>query len=159
MPPECQAPVQQCEDGDDRHTANCQNRDIRQSKHNTLLSCCMLTYNTIEMSPASGQEERRLINYGRGITCDAVIIITRIFPVPYLYKDFQGCTTHQAHSTDAHIQEGHVWLAGKLKIVIVPGSESLPFASLKGVLAAKKIIILIILKPRPPSGKPCKEKP
>lgn len=34
------------------------------------------------MSPASGQEERRRINYGRGIACDAVIIITRIFPGP-----------------------------------------------------------------------------
>ncbi|MGP8254468.1 MAG: hypothetical protein ACLQMU_02135 [Methanoregula sp.] len=66
------------------------------------------------------------------------------FSRPHPYKDFQGCTTHQAHSTDAHIREGHVWLAGKLKIVIVPRSESLPFASLKGVLAAKKIIILII---------------
>ena len=120
----------------------------------------MLAYNIIEMSPASGQEERRRINYGRGIPCDAVIIITRISgPTPYR-GTIQGCTDSPALSTDAHIQEGHVWLAGKLKIVIVPRSESLPFASLKGVLAAKKIIILIISETTAANtGKPCKEKP
>jgi hypothetical protein len=49
MPPESQAPIQQCSDCDNGHAAEYKNREIRHTKHNTVLICGMLTYNTIEM--------------------------------------------------------------------------------------------------------------
>ena len=48
MPPKSQAPVQQRDNGHKGHATEDKHRIIRQSKHDTLLICSMLTYNTIE---------------------------------------------------------------------------------------------------------------
>ena len=49
MPLKGQAPVQQRDNSNKRHAAEDKYRNIRQSKHGTLLICSMLTYNIFEM--------------------------------------------------------------------------------------------------------------
>gem|GEM_PF-3792075 len=58
MPLKSQAPVQQRDNGHNRHATENKNRNIRQSKHDTLLICSMLTYNTIGIVSGGRQRYR-----------------------------------------------------------------------------------------------------